>query len=386
MSSRSLCCVVDRPAAPLRSVTVAAGLTLLILGVACGETTEPPGDDDRFADYEERTDLYADLDAAEAATQVLIDALCDATWECYDQSPALAEQSKQSFGRFGSVDECRRQAHRIAGADQLQKLFEPALQAGRMQLDVSAAEDCRRAYRSRLCESDPETVARRLPEECHQLFGGQLDEGDPCVVGPECGPSLSCNDDVDTDGCHGECTPPDQIDRCNGAICDDDQFCKYQLGEETYRCADRLQEDDHCGGHHECQPGLACVHGRCTPFDVGSDGDDCEAGDHGSHCRPGLVCSPHSETQTRTDATCSPIGTAGDRCYAQTDSDTTGCAHDHWCSTHDDSRFGQCTSRSPEGTSCQRHHHCETGYCQSDGDQLVCGQPDDEPCVHPDDE
>lgn len=394
MSSRP-CRHRHRPARDLlRGAVLVAAVALAVAG--CGDPDDPdPENDDPFADFEDRSETYSQLQGADLAGQVLLDAVCDVTWACYDNSPAIAEETQQSFGRFDSVQECRDKAHPMLGTEPFGQAVAAALEAGRMELDPSMAQECRRAYRARVCETDFETAARQLPGECETFFGGRLERDDPCVVSVACGPSLACNHTIETDGCHGECTPPDQLDQCGDEVCDDDQFCKFdvdqQEGPPGYRCLELVEEGGECASHGACQPGLACIYGRCREFTVGARGDDCTAGRHGSHCEPGLVCSPEPDSRIRTVATCSPVGTDGDRCYAQIQADSTGCAHDHYCETDDD-RFGNCAPRSGLEADCTEGFQCTTGYCDFDdeeqdgGNAGQCTEPDFEICTHPADE
>ena len=340
---------------------------------------------------------FDDLSDSEVLQMIVTDSFCEAAWQCYDQNLFTA-QLAMIAGRYGSVEGCIENLGSELGFGT--NAIEEAVASGRMVMDRSFIEACKNDYREAICSGSLEDGP---PASCLQLAAGQVPEGDPCLDEVECEGALNCVQSQDDEICYGTCGTYENLgNECGGVICSDDEFCLWELDEQTFEstetCTLRYSEDEDCNSNGQCAEGLLCssLQRVCVPFSTALAGEPCVFGE--IYCEPGTRCYLGELDEIPSlDGTCEPLGEEGDICMIEYDCvlglnclagdelwDTCGVlvpvADGEPCEYADQCISGFCNWNTetcetlvllPDGEECSGSWECEGGYCEYDEEAMA---------------
>ena len=366
---------------------------------------------------------YPDVADEELYATVLVDAYCEAAWQCSTDRRELADSARLFWGRFGSLERCKANAH-IPEAEFSGMLhgIEFSAQEERVIIDRAYTTACKDDLRDRICANEEPS---QTPSSCLQLLNGQVDEEEPCLSVVDCSGELTCRRPPDSGECFGQCLPRESDDEtCGGDICEADEFCEKDWANLSESCVALKEENHQCDAHKECESDLACSDfiEECVPFEVSGPGGACTYGE--TFCTPGYRCIPSQSGLEITDlsGSCAVLGNPGDPCI-----DTRDCRSGQHCrldtqhevTTEEEAhQIGECTvlplgigedcstdsqcgsancqegsCRNPDGTvllengePCTSTSQCASGYCRysEDRQEPICkAEPEPQICELP---
>ena len=172
---------------------------------------------------------------------------CSWAFEC------CTEEELQDFS-FDTETECRT----IMTAGMAQILVEPlqdAVSAGRGEYDAEKALKCLEAAQDMGCTgtNNPEDFFKN----CSSPWTPKQTAGQDCATLYECVPETYCNTDTNlcvTPAAETEACTPDQHPHCSAGL-----YCDFTS------CQKRKAADADCLSDGECELGLECTQGKCTP-------------------------------------------------------------------------------------------------------------------------
>lgn len=271
--------------------------------------------------------------------------------------------------------------------DEIRRLFQTALEGGRVEIDRDAFSAC--LARGRELRAQNATLARlearrdallSLPSDpaCEGAITPLVEEGGACVQAWDCVEPLRCEADPLTGGALACLPPAEEGEACvvappegqvSARTCEAGTACILGI------CTRRLFENERCDpAGVPCGEGLVCgPAGTCAP--PGGTGAPCtQAG----HCEEGLVCSFEGSCQEpalplEDGAVCTP-------------GEAPGCAGACSVCRPDDEGTHRCLPRGGEGDPCETLDHCREGFfCDADTGACAAERAEGEPCdgAHP---
>jgi hypothetical protein len=275
-------------------------------------------------------------------------ALCAALADCYD-SAELRDDA------LGGQDCMLLNEGAYANSD---LAYLPAsIEAGLVEFDAGAMDDCTRDIRALGCKAR----ASRLPSSCKAALAGTVLIAGECTINLDCKGDAFC-DKGELATCPGVCSPLQAEDfPCNH---DDDDQCQDGLVCSGGTCRALRAVGQSCGeqGQTGCAPGLECADlglgdgEQCVDIAAiytAKLGDDCDAND--ALCEPGLVCESVSGT---TGVCAKPVG-RGASCKRALPNQ---CPVGQYCDAVNAGEAGTCVDAPGEGQACRtRAPACATG-------------------------
>jgi hypothetical protein len=284
-----------------------------------------------------------------------LDALCDFAVRC---------------GQFPDAAACRAYyEQRLIISPSL----EAAIDAGKIEYDEDAAEDCLAAIADASC--DPSARSARIPAEaCSDVYSGTGGMGAACAFDEECASDNCMVPPCQMACCLGTCgarIPTVAVGQsCANAGCGHEAFC--DIVDDL--CKALKPTGATCMVGDECDFGLACVTmpttmvATCKALPaLGEPCPDGECASIAAHCRggtcvpiglPGDPCTTAADCANAYDCrngACAEYPTRGMPCMLQ-------CSDDSWCNA------GTCDAPKPNGAACTRQAECENACID-----MVCG-------------
>ena len=222
---------------------------------------------------------------------------------------------------------------------------EAAVDAGKLDYDGDAADDCFDALSSASCSRDAVSSTA-----CDHIFTGKIPDGGACAFEEECVSGNCVLSDCTMACCPGTCAPTRPVPGIGQPCtfeCVDDAYC----GSDS-TCQATLPKGAACDDTQACSRGLYCA-GRTTTTagtcsTLPKTGEPCTTtcDDIGDRCNAG---------------TCTPLGLPGASCMTDND-----CSFFYACDATMHCAAEPDPMRQPNGSMCTSSVDCQSHYCGND--------------------